>query len=606
MKRFVKGQTAAALALAALVGAGCKSSTTGAPPTGFGVNLTVDAHALTSTQLAAVTSGSLLVTGVEPRVKPLSVTPQITSGQLTFTYIPGVTSGTLTFGFEALDDARNLIGSGTSAQVTLDATMAVAATITLAPAAGTTKGVGTACTAASACQSGFCVDGVCCQEACKDTCASCALTKSAGLCVGYPEGTDPENECAGSTTATGAGGKAGAGGAGGAAGTSPDGGAPKDGGASDAEVINPPDGGIVAMPAVCGGKCNGAKACASFANPGTSCGTPFCNNHRDLASPLCDGKGTCGIGFSSCTSGYACNDAAKPSATCHTNCNSNNDCTAAYYCNGTTSMCAPVKVDGLTCATDAECLHNHCVSGVCCNQACASPFTCNDSGSAGTCKCPGVTCASGVSCAVFYPDADGDGYGDKTATIATSTAKAACADSTQAGFVQDNTDCDDHDANVHPGQTGYFSTPSNGTKTFDYNCDGTLQKGVGEYPGASCSFCPGCQACGPGAASCGSSGAQASLACPLEGAICPILTAATQTPSAPILMSVYPAATIGVGPPIVINIACCGCNDHAGFNATIGCGASGTYITCGTCNATSGAVGSGNPTTSSSKVQTCH
>src|SRR5262249_17896439 len=134
MKRLTNALsgTAAALALAAVVTTGCKSSTTGAPPTGFGVNITVDARTLTSAQLGTVTTGSLLVPGAEPRVKSIPVTPQINSGQLTFQYVPNVTSGTLTFGFEALDAARNLIGSGTSPQVTLEASTAVATTITLA------------------------------------------------------------------------------------------------------------------------------------------------------------------------------------------------------------------------------------------------------------------------------------------------------------------------------------------------------------------------------------------------------------------------------------------------------------------------------------------
>ena len=56
-------------------------------------------------------------------------------------------------------------------------------------------------------------------------------------------------------------------------------------------------------------------------------------------------------------------------------------------------------------------------------------------------------------------------------------------------------------------------------------------------------------------------------------------------------MSVVPAATIVIRPPIIIKTACCGCDDHAGFNATITCGQSGAYVTCGTCGASGFGVG---------------
>ena len=72
-------------------------------------------------------------------------------------------------------------------------------------------------------------------------------------------------------------------------------------------------------------------------------------------------------------------------------------------------------------------------------------------------------------------------------------------------------------------------------------------------------------------------------------------------------ISVLPAATIVSPPPIIIRTACCGCNDHAGFNATIGCGQSGAYVTCGTCGASGVGVGAsgGAVNTSVSKQQLC-
>jgi len=62
-------------------------------------------------------------------------------------------------------------------------------------------------------------------------------------------------------------------------------------------------------------------------------------------------------------------------------------------------------------------------------------------------------------------DADGDGYGANTASA----------------VYDPGSDCDDGDSRVNPSQSGYFSTPSYGTGTFDYNCDGSLEKQWTDY-----------------------------------------------------------------------------------------------------------------------------
>jgi hypothetical protein len=54
---------------------------------------------------------------------------------------------------------------------------------------------GVACASASVCASGFCVDGVCCENACDGTCVSCNQAGLTGKCSSYTAGSDPETEC---------------------------------------------------------------------------------------------------------------------------------------------------------------------------------------------------------------------------------------------------------------------------------------------------------------------------------------------------------------------------------------------------------------------------
>ena len=61
----------------------------------------------------------------------------------------------------------------------------------------------------------------------------------------------------------------------------------------------------------------------------------------------------------------------------------------------------------------------------------------------------------------FYADADQDGFGAGQPTYAATE---------PAGYVADNTDCDDASAAVHPGATETFNH-------VDDNCDGTTDEG---------------------------------------------------------------------------------------------------------------------------------
>ncbi len=54
---------------------------------------------------------------------------------------------------------------------------------------------GTTCSSATVCASGFCVDGVCCENKCDGICVSCNQAGLAGKCSAYAAGSDPESEC---------------------------------------------------------------------------------------------------------------------------------------------------------------------------------------------------------------------------------------------------------------------------------------------------------------------------------------------------------------------------------------------------------------------------
>jgi hypothetical protein len=67
---------------------------------------------------------------------------------------------------------------------------------------------GQTCPSSLTCLSGNCVDGVCCNTACAGLCQACSMAKTgspSGTCAAIPDGTDPDNECAGALVCNGAG-----------------------------------------------------------------------------------------------------------------------------------------------------------------------------------------------------------------------------------------------------------------------------------------------------------------------------------------------------------------------------------------------------------------
>jgi hypothetical protein len=111
-----------------------------------------------------------------------------------------------------------------------------------------TAGNGIVCTASSQCQTGFCVDGVCCNAACTGACRSCALAGSIGTCVAVSAGSaDPRHVC------------------------------------------------VVASAATCGtnGLCDGNGSCQRYP-VGTTCAAPSCASGTWLMpAATCDANGAC-------------------------------------------------------------------------------------------------------------------------------------------------------------------------------------------------------------------------------------------------------------------------------------------------------------------------
>ena len=104
----------------------------------------------------------------------------------------------------------------------------------------------------------------------------------------------------------------------------------------------------------------------------------------------------------------------------------------------------------------------------------------------------------GCTKSTFHRDADGDGFGDPGKSV------EECE--VPQGYVTDASDCDDGDKEANPKQTAFFDQPTDVTKSFDYNCDGTEEKKHTSV--ASCLSSPFCTKGGwrSAAPGCGKSG----------------------------------------------------------------------------------------------------
>ena len=187
--------------------------------------------------------------------------------------------------------------------------------------------LGSACGADTACLSGHCVEGVCCNQACITSCYSCRHSTTDdldGLCAPVKAGIKHLADCA-----------------------------------------------IMATNS-CGtdGKCDGNGACEKWAT-GTVCGAVSCpaGTSSQISVPICDGNGHCVQNGSTACGFFTCNSGA---ASCYTACSTSQQCTSTAYCDG--AVCRENKTPSELCVADAECQSLHC-GGRCCptGVSCSCP-----------------------------------------------------------------------------------------------------------------------------------------------------------------------------------------------------------------------------------------
>ena len=205
------------------------------------------------------------------------------------------------------------------------------------------KGLGQTCGAGSECASTFCVDGVCCNEACSGACRSCSLGRVPGMCAFTASGADdPRRIC-------------------------------RDNGASSCRE---------------NGKCNGAGVCARYP-AGTVCSPGTCNsstNVRTLAG-RCGTSSNCLPGATSSCAPYRCNGGS-----CFSACDGDSDCVSPNVC--ISGACGQLGA-GARCTRNSECMApNTCYAGICQRK----PLGATCSGALANAECASGFCTEGVCC----------------------------------------------------------------------------------------------------------------------------------------------------------------------------------------------------------------
>ncbi len=245
-------------------------------------------------------------------------------------------------------------------------------------------------------------------------------------------------------------------------------------------------------PIVCVPSCSGALECCSGVCVDTannvencgSCGAPCEGGDRAAricANSTCDLR--CDPGFEDCNSGSGCETDLGTVANCG-GCGVQCPVVCRADATGTTFMCADSCLLGQTncsgsCA-DTTISVSHCGQ---CNRACVpranAQASCLASNCSYTCNSPNIDCNGDLLLPVsdgcesvgqgVFPDADGDGYGDRNVTAAVIMCPGA------AGFVTNNGDCDDNNDAVAPARLELCDG-------IDNDCNDAIDEGLSGNP----------------------------------------------------------------------------------------------------------------------------
>jgi alpha-tubulin suppressor-like RCC1 family protein len=316
---------------------------------------------------------------------------------------------------------------------------------------------GAACTENIVCSTGFCVNGVCCNEACSGICQACTAALkgegSDGTCGEIAIGTDPANECAGGTCS-------------GTIGCSMAGNGAVCTSGNQCASGHCADG--ICCDSACSGTCDACTAAKKGSGLDGACG-PIANGSdpdNECVNGACDGASTCRLdnaqicsgdpqclsGF--CVDGYCCNNSCN--GTCVA-------CSKAKKGTGQNGTCGNIvkgtdpdaecggltcsgvgdclSLNGETCSTSAECASNYCRDGVCCNTACnGTCLACSAAkkgqGIDGTCE----PIASGIDPDNECPNSTCDGSGICTPTPCMANNECPsgiCSNGFCAGYILD-------------------------------------------------------------------------------------------------------------------------------------------------------------------------
>lgn len=232
---------------------------------------------------------------------------------------------------------------------------------------------------------------------------------------------------------------------------------------------------------------------------GTDCVAAGCGNTLMDSGEECDDGNV--------VDGDGCDSDCTFTCTIDADCDDASVCTGVESCDLTSHTCVPGEA--MTCDDGSPCTSNDCDPVMGCvfplidadgdghasNTLGACGDDCNDMrddvspsavelcGDALDSDCNGDV--NPASTPFWYLDCDNDGYAVSTTPSQQSCTEPAPATGCAGGWTtrvpssSTTRDCNDNNANVHPGQTTYFSTAISGVSTavdYDYNCDSTETK----------------------------------------------------------------------------------------------------------------------------------